>query len=146
MLNLFPMRRFLLASSSLLVLAGCGVGSLHRSDTPLSRAEASKYISFKLPASAKEVYFVQESEWQEFEEFVRFAVDADQMDATVEALLAGHTPASLGYSSEAERSFQPMTWWTPSSIIHGQYRTGDHQPIFVWTDTDNHRVFVFKSD
>ena len=121
--------------------------TLHRSDNPLSRAEASKYVSLSLPASARDIYFVYHADGlQEFEEFVRFTVDPDELVSTVDALLAGRSSSPSVYDPEAEAPFQPMTWWTPNSIVHGEHRTGDHQPIYIWTDTDNHTVFVYRSD
>lgn len=121
--------------------------SLDRSDAPLSRAEASKHVSFLLPASAKEVYFVNHSGGlQEFQEFVRFSVDPAEMDATVDALLARQSASSILYSPEVEKPFQPMAWWTPYSIVHGEHRTRANPPICVWTDTDAHLIFVYWSD
>ena len=141
------MARFLMVLFSVLILTGCSMESTHRSDKPLSRAEASKVISLPLPASARDVYFVTHADGlQEFAEFVRFTVDPDEMDSAVEGLLTGHTASPIVYSPEAEKPFQPMPWWTPTSIVHGHYRTGDRQPIWIWTDTNNHIIFVCRSD
>ncbi len=132
---------------SVMLLAGCSMESTDRSDEPLSRAEASKFTSLLLPASAKDVYFVTHAEGlRNSAEFLRFSVDPAEMDSTIETLLAGHTGSAVAYSPKAEEPFRPMSWWTPNSIVHGHHRTGEGQPIYIWTDTDNHIIFVFRSD
>ena len=114
---------------------------------PQTRAEASKHVSFPLPASARDVYFLNHAGGsQEFAEFVRFNVEPDEAEATVGALPAGRPPCAATYAPEVERPFQPMPWWTPDAIAHGHHRTAGQPPIYLWTDTDNHRIFMFRSD
>ena len=141
------MQRSFLILLSIVILAGCSLEDLHRSDKPLSRVEASKYVSLPLPSSARDIYYVYHADGlQEFQEFVRFTVDADEMTSTVDALLSGHTNSPPVYDSDVEKSFQPMTWWTPTSIVHGEHRTADKQPIYIWTDIDNNIIFVCRHD
>ena len=83
---------------------------------------------------------------QEFEEFVRFTVDPGEEDAAVTALLAGRKPSTLTYAPGDEDRFRPMPWWTVPSILHGQHHGTDSPPIYIWTDTDNHTIFVYTSD
>ncbi len=141
------MQRSFLILLSIVILGGCGMEDLHRSDKPLSRAEASKYVSLPLPASARDIYYVYHAGGlQDFQEFVRFTVDADELAPAVAALLSGHTDFSPVYDSDVEKPFLPMAWWTPNSIVHGEHRTADKQPIYIWADTDNSIIFVCRHD
>ena len=85
---------------------------------------------------------------QEFQLFVHFTVDPAELDSVVDALLAGHSSTSLVYDPDQteRKEFLPMSWWTPSSISNGQHRVGENPPIYIWTDTDKHTVFVCTTD
>ena len=144
------MQRFVLLLLNLICLAGCSPETIQRSDKPLSRAEAVEKVSFPFPASAKDICFLMHADGlQESQVFVRFTVDAAELEPTVNSLLAGHsTGEELEYDPNLVelKQFLPMPWWTPQAIINGHHRTGGRPPIYVWSDTDQHTLFVCTTD
>jgi hypothetical protein len=145
-----------------LALAGCGFDqSTSRSDKPLSRQQATNAINVPFPLSARDIYYVIHSGGlQEFEMYVRFTVDSNELEGAVSNILWDHdrmirTP-SAGYlalpiakspPSEAQTQFQPMPWWNPESITNGYYRACTNgQPFGVRADLSTHMIYIEASD
>ena len=149
-----------------LTLAGCGLDeSLSRSDKPTSREAASKDISVPFPASAKDIYYVVHSGgMQEFQLFVRFTVDPQDMEKAVDDIFSDydrkdqrHTiypsvtidegPRGSEFSGMV-RNLSPMMWWNTDSITNGHYRgpTNELGYIHVWTDESQHTIFLCVHD
>jgi len=145
------------------ILAGCGLDeTLHRADKPVSREAAAKDVELPFPASARDVYYVVHSGgMQEFQKFVRFTVDAKELDGTVSTVLEDHdkkmgkrfTYLNLPLS-QAPRSAEirqlspvPIPWWDPESITNGYYRgTTNGQPFYLWVDESRHIIYLCQTD
>jgi len=158
--------RFLILIILCLALAGCGLDeSLSRSDRPTSRDAASKVVSVPFPPSAKEIYYVVHSVgMQEFQLFVRFTVEPNEMDKALEKILADynarsqHTnvyksvPVAAGKRWSQIKGMAvallPIAWWDTDSIPNGYYYgpTNDFGNIHVWTDVARNQIYLCIHD
>jgi len=161
------MKKFLSAFALIALLAGClalaGCGwdqTTLRSDKPVSRAKATNDIAMPFPPSAREIYyFFHAGGLQEYQLFVRFTVESNELDRAVNDILADHDKGNqqqLGYSSlsiaeapdsPAPADLQPMPWWNPKSITNGFYRAATNgQPFEIRVDLSTHIIYVSASD
>jgi hypothetical protein len=158
--------RYFVISLFCLALAGCGLDeSLSRSDKPVSREAASKDVSVPFPPSAKDIYYVVHSGgMQEFQLFVRFSVDPQEMDKTVGDILSDYDKRSQRHNvytsvpvadgmrwsqiSGIATALLPMPWWDTDSITNGYYRspTNDSGNIHVWADVTHHQIYLCIHD
>lgn len=158
--------RFVVICVFCLTLAGCGLDeTLHRSDKPTSREAATKDISVPLPSSAKDIYYVVHSGGvQEFQLFVRFAVDPKDLDKAVGDILSDYDKTRGEHNSYTSvpvvdgprwsqfngmvRALLPMTWWDTDSITNGYYRgpSNDFGNIHIWADVSHHIIFLCEHD
>ena len=157
------MRRVLF-SFLLLALSGCGLDeTLQRSDKALSLEEASKdatVSSLPFPPSTTDVYYVYHAGgMQEWEFFVRFTVDSNDLDKAVNDLLSNRDktinehhfytfkPIADAPASPEESFLSPMPWWNPGSITNGYYRDSTNgQPCQIWADVTHHTIYLSETD
>jgi len=140
-----------------LAFAGCGLDeSTSRSDKPLSRDAAMKQIDGFFPKSATNIYYyVHSGGMQEFQSFVRFAVDAGEESNAVNEIIADHTKSRGEYDSfpvvpianMMNWSESQMPWWAVNSITNGYSRGSTNgQPFYIWADLSQHTIYVHASD
>lgn len=135
---------------------------IHRRDTPAANPKAAALVDPILPSSATDIYFLEfAGGLQDLERFVRFSVPPDTIDQVINDLITannqqlqrsakyGRVPLASARSVTPRRQFQPMNWWTPSSIKDGYYR-GDPDfmgySLRIWADTASGTIFVYQND
>ena len=141
--------------------SSCSDEATFRSDKPLTSATAAKeLVDFPFPPSASSVYYLLcAGGMQDLEEYVRFDVDPEELDAAVDALVTWNNTQmkrSLPYPRVAiaaadfplpQKSFLPMPWWDPSAITAGYYRGHiDGYALKIFVDQTRSRVYVYQND
>ena len=147
-----------------------------RSDKPVTREQAEKALSRKLPASASDFYYLfYAGGLQDLEAYLRFHVDPPQADQAIDEIISENNKTlkqSLPYvrSSvslrlaegesismmlpqpakpfvDAEGRFKPISWWQPQTISNGYFR-GENQSyaLKIWYDADKSLVYVYQND
>lgn len=150
---------FLLAIG--LLVSGCSDETVLRSDKPLTRAAATEeLIGFPFPASAHSIHYLMlGGGWQDLEAYVRFDVDPQDLDSTVDALVAWNNqqmtrtltypraPLSAADLPTPRREFLPMPWWDPETIATG-YSKGhdDSYALRIFADQARSRIYVYQND
>jgi hypothetical protein len=132
--------------------------------TPPLSLEAAKHdqwvSSLPFPDSATSIYYVYHAGgMQEFEFFVRFTVDPNDLERAVSDLLTDHdktTRAQHSYTSVPIANAPPppdeplllhTSWWNPRSITNGYSRGSTNRPPFhIWVDTNRHTIYLCETD
>lgn len=152
---------FNLAATVVCLIVSCSDEAPFRSDKPLTRVTALKELpDFPLSGSAHSIYYLMfAGGLQDLEQYVRFDVDPDELDSSVDALVAWNNKVmsrSLSYPRESlstadvpgpRKEFLPMLWWDPSAITAGYYRGHiDGYALRILVDQTHSRVYVYQND
>lgn len=144
-----------------LLCVGCSDEATLRSDKPMTKAEAVKaHLDYPFPPSARSIYYLlYAGGMQDFESYLRFDVDPQELDSAVDALVSWNNTQmkrSLAYpreplSSDAiatpRKEFMPMPWWDTSSITNGYYRGHiDGYALQIVVDQVQSRIYVYQND
>jgi hypothetical protein len=152
------MKKFLCGIALVVALAGCGWDqSTSRSDKPVSRQNATNRIDIPLPLSARDVcYYIHSGGLQEFQMFVRFTVDSNELESAASNILSDHDrkyKEQLGYSTSPFASAPSpsppvdLPWWNPQSITNGFYRACTNgQPFEIRADLSTYTIYLSASD
>ena len=141
-------------------LPSCSDESTSRSDTPVSRAVASKQLDIPLPPSATSVYYFDfVGGLQDLERFIRFDVDPQELDSAVDAIVSSNnktlkrvlpyprSPITSAYLPPPRKEFLPMGWWDPSVVTTGYYRGySDAYALQILVDQGHSRIYIRQSD
>ena len=148
------------AALFLACLSSCSDESTARSDTPVSRAAASKHLDIPLPPSAHSIYYLDfAGGLQDLERYIRFDVAPEELDSAVDALVAANNKMmgrALTYPRAAistadlpspRKEFLPMTWWDPSVVTTGYYRGhSDGYALRILVDQGHSRIYIHQND
>ncbi len=159
--NTLMMRFALLGLACLVILSGCSLDSVFRSDKPVSREMAAKVISLPLPVSAKDIYYYTHSEGMVYEGFFRFKVNSEDIKKTIENITAEIAPGVgydtvsvgndrwkdlLGDSLKEANVSPPMEWWDIYKIKNGYCCSSKQGTLNIFVNVSDNIVYVFRTD
>ena len=145
----------------IILIAGCSDESISRSDKPLTLSAAKKeLLDYPLPASAHSIYYLSfVGGMQYLEDYVRFDVDPQDLESSVDALVTWNnkqykrslayprTTLSTATLPSPGKSCLPMPWWDPATITTGYYRGHNNgYALRIFVDQSRSRIYVYQSD